>query len=189
MTALLNPPHRRAVARASEQMNWSRFAFTKLEAKRIVSMAKRCGITAVTFRRNKVSGVPRYRVVGSAKMSDFASFVSEEARRDMRPKQPSNVANGGAASEHGGSKGPSVGRRRTRKPPRKGLSEFERAWAEHLGGLIGDNAGSVAEALGVSHDAVLKWCAGDSFPSPNRYTKLAAALNLRTVKDLFPAGY
>jgi len=85
-------------------------------------------------------------------------------------------------------KGRLVGRKRTRKPP-KSLTPFERAWAEHLGDLIGGNSGQVAEALGVSHDAVLKWCAGDSFPSADRWPKLAAALNLRTVKGLFPPSW
>jgi hypothetical protein len=85
-------------------------------------------------------------------------------------------------------KGRIVGRKRTRKPP-KTLTAFERAWAEHLGRLIGNNAGRVADSLGVTPDAVLKWCAGESFPSADRWPKLAAALNLKTVKALLPSDW
>lgn len=81
--------------------------------------------------------------------------------------------------------GRNVGRKRTRKPP-KTLTPWERKVAAHLGELIGERAVDVAKAVGVSHDAVLKWCAGDSFPSLDKWPKIASALGLSDPRELLP---
>ena len=82
-------------------------------------------------------------------------------------------------------KGRPVGRKRTRKPPKE-LSAVERAFANHLAKLVGDRSKDVAGAVGVSHDAVLKWCAGDSLPTLDRWPKIAKALGLRDYRELLP---
>lgn len=78
---------------------------------------------------------------------------------------------------------PKVGRKRTTKPP-KTLSPVERKFALRLSELIGDNAVSVAEKVGVSSDAVRKWCAGDTVPSLDRWPKIAAAVGLKHHREL-----
>lgn len=85
----------------------------------------------------------------------------------------------------GSSKGLHVGRKRTAKPP-KTLSNAERKFALRLSELIGDNAPAVAEKVGVSSDAVRKWCAGDSVPSLDKWPKIAAAVGLKDYRDLLP---
>jgi hypothetical protein len=90
--------------------------------------------------------------------------------------------------DHSGSlKQGRMGRKRTRTPP-KSLTPWERRVAAHLGKLIGDRSGDVADAVGVSHDAVLKWCAGESFPSLDKWPKIASALGLSDPRDLLPAS-
>ena len=80
---------------------------------------------------------------------------------------------------------PKVGRKRTTKPP-KTLSPIERKFALRLSELVGDNSVDVAERIGVSPDAVRKWCAGRSVPSLDLWPKLAAALKLSDWRDLLP---
>lgn len=78
-----------------------------------------------------------------------------------------------------------MGKKRTRKPS-KDLSRAERAFANHLSKLVGDKSGEVAAAVGVSHDAVLKWCCGDSFPSLDKWPDIAKALGLSSWRELLP---
>lgn len=90
-----------------------------------------------------------------------------------------------AAIKMRGSKEPRVGRKRTSKPP-KSLSLPERKFALRLAELVGDRSGEVAEKVGVTHDAVLKWLAGRSVPSLDKWPKLAAAVGLKDYRDLLP---
>lgn len=76
-----------------------------------------------------------------------------------------------------------VGRKRTTKPP-KTLSQVERRFALRLSELIGDDAVEVAKKIGVSSDAVRKWCAGDTVPSLDKWPKIAAAVGLKHHREL-----
>lgn len=87
------------------------------------------------------------------------------------------------AGKLAGSKRPKVGRKRTARPPRD-LSPIERRFALRLSELIGDNAVAVADKVGVSADAVRKWCAGETVPSLDKWPKIAAALDLKHCRDL-----
>jgi DNA-binding transcriptional regulator YiaG len=78
---------------------------------------------------------------------------------------------------------PKVGRKRTSKPP-KSLSPVERKFALRLSELIGDNSVAVAERVGVSPDAVRKWCSGRNVPSLELWPKIAAAVGLKHHRDL-----
>lgn len=78
---------------------------------------------------------------------------------------------------------PKVGRKRTTKPP-KTLSAVERKFALRLSALIGDDAVEVAKKLGVSPDAVRKWCGGDTVPSLDKWPKIAAAVGLKHHREL-----
>lgn len=79
--------------------------------------------------------------------------------------------------------GHKVGRKRTAKPP-KTLSAIERRFALRLSELVGDNAVDVAAKIGVSPDAVRKWCAGDTVPSLDKWPKIAAAVGLKQAAEL-----
>lgn len=75
--------------------------------------------------------------------------------------------------------------KRTSKPS-KSLTPNERKFVVHLAALIGDNAVKVANEVGVSHDAVLKWCRGDTLPKLDHWPKLAKAVGLKDWRDLLP---
>lgn len=83
--------------------------------------------------------------------------------------------------------GRKVGRKRTRKPAKE-LSVIERKFATHLSGLVGDRSNDIAKAIGVSPDAVRKWCCGESVPSLDRWPALAKALGLKDLRELLPSG-
>lgn len=78
---------------------------------------------------------------------------------------------------------PRVGRKRTAKPSKE-LSPVERKFALKLSALIGDDAVEVAKKIGVSPDAVRKWCAGDTVPSLDKWPKIAAAVGLKHHREL-----
>jgi hypothetical protein len=82
-------------------------------------------------------------------------------------------------------KGRTVGRRRTTKPSRD-LPVAQRKFAEHLSKLVGDDSIRVAAAVGVTPDAVRKWCAGHAVPSLEYWPKLSAALGLADWRELLP---
>lgn len=75
--------------------------------------------------------------------------------------------------------------KRTSKPV-DDLTPAERKFVLHLAALVGDRAGKVAEDVGVSHDAVLKWCRGSTLPKLQHWPKLAKALGLKDWRELLP---
>lgn len=77
-----------------------------------------------------------------------------------------------------------MGKKRT--PPTASPRTPSEKFAANLSGLVGDNARQVAEAVGVSHDAVLKWCRGDSVPALDKWPALAEALKLKDWRKLLP---
>jgi hypothetical protein len=79
----------------------------------------------------------------------------------------------------------SVGRKRT-STPSDDLPPTTRKFAEHLASLIGDDSIRVAKAVGVSADAVRKWCRGDSLPHLEHWPRLAKAVGLKDWRELLP---
>ena len=59
-------------------------------------------------------------------------------------------------------------------------------FAVRLGALVGDDAQRVASDVGVSYDAVLKWCRGDNIPDLDRWPALAKSLGLKDWRELLP---
>lgn len=82
-------------------------------------------------------------------------------------------------------KGRIVGRRRNSEPPAD-LAPHLRKFAAHLASLIGDDSVRVAESVGVSPDAVRKWCRGAMVPNLEHWPKLAAAVGLTDWRELLP---